>query len=463
MNEPGTPARWSPLLALLVLPLLSAPAPAQPITVPNYSFESPALAYAPPYAAPEIDDWQKAPVPAWWTAAGNSAEQWTDACGVFVNVSFAPVAGCDGNQLAFMFSVPGYELYQTLSNSYQVGQSYQLTVGIQGGGYGMQVGCPMAIELYYPDANGNRIAVGSTTVLNNNSTGTLSQLTDYTLTVPAVTASAPWAGQPIGIDLVQTATSAQAGGYWDIDNVRLTATTPPPLTWTGSASGNWNATQANWQQRGAVSTYGDGLAVVFDDTGTNSSIAIQAGGVCPASVTFDNTALAYTFSGGPIAGTTGLVLDGSGTVTLENSNAYTGGTSVNSGVLVLENSAAIPAGSLLSIGASGSVVLGTQGAAELGLLAGGGPVDSLDSPSEASGGGATTVGPVQSVPEPATLVLAIAGAAVLPACRWAAARPRRMADRGKDLGGARPLAAPSGFRRFVPLTAPQPVGAPGSA
>jgi len=415
------------LPALLVLSLLSSPALPQAITVPNYSFESPALADAPPYAAPEIDDWQKSPVPAWWTAAGNSAEQWTDSAGIFVNVSFAPVAGCDGGQLAFMFSVPGYELYQTLSDTYQVGYSYQLTVGIQGGGYGMLVGCPMAIELYYPDASGNRVPVGSTTVLNNNSTGTLSQLTDYTLAIPAVAASSAWAGQPIGVDLVQTATTAQAGGYWDLDNVRLTANGPLPVTWTGRVSGNWNATEANWQQAGLAATYSDGLPAVFDDTAATGNITIQPGGVTPGSVTFNNNALAYTVGGGAIAGTAGLSLNGSGTVVLENSNTYSGGTSINSGVLVAENSAAIPAGSLLFIGASGSLVLGTPGAAELGQLAGGIAAGPLGSSAGVSGDQAATIGSVGPVPEPAALTLLIAGAAVLPACRWAACRSRRMA------------------------------------
>ena len=433
----------SSLLALLVLPLLPSPALSQTvaITVPNYSFDSPALPYAPPYASPEIDDWQKSPVAAWWTAAGYSAEQWTDSAGVFVNVSFEPVAAADGSypaQLAFMFSAPGYELYQTLGNTYQVGQSYQLKVGIQGGGYGMQLKCPMAIELYYPDASGNRIPVGSTTVTNNNSSGVLSQLTDYTLTIPAVAAGSAWAGQPVGIDLVQTATTAQAGGYWDIGNVRLTAT--GPLAWTGSAGGNWNATEADWQQAGVTSTYADGAAVAFGDTAATGNITIQPGGVCPANVALNNQTLAYTFSGGAIAGTAGLSLNGSGTVTLQNSNTYSGGTSIDSGVLVLENSAAVSAGSLLAIGASGSLVLGTPGAAELGLLGGGG-AGPLEPPLPSGGDSAATLGSVAPVPEPATLALVIAGAAVLLACRWTTFRSRRMAG-GRRGHGRGSLATP---------------------
>jgi hypothetical protein len=231
MKETPMLARGSLLSALIVLSLLAAPARSQSLTVPNGSFESPYYAMVSPYAGPNIDVWQKAPAPGWWTAAGYSAEQWTDSAGIFVNVTntpgITPIDNCDGRQLAFMFSVPGYELYQSLGTTYQVGQSYQLTVGIQGGGYGMQVGCPMAIELYYTDANGNRIPVGATQATNTNSTGVLSHLTDYTLTIPAVAASDPWAGQNIGVDLVQSANSSQAGGYWDVDNVRLTASPEP--------------------------------------------------------------------------------------------------------------------------------------------------------------------------------------------------------------------------------------------
>jgi hypothetical protein len=221
-------ARKSTLFALIVLSLLASPALAQTaIYVPNHSFEAPYYNMVSPYAGSNIDTWLKSPAPGWWTGAGYTDEQWANSAGIFVNVPFAPVDNCDGRQLGFMFDTPGLELYQTLSTTYQVGQSYQLTVGIEGGGYGMPVGTPMAIELYYPDADGNRSPVGTETVTNtnppNNPLG-LSHLTDWTLTIPAVAATDAWAGQDIGIDFVQTAGS---GGYWDIDNVRLTATASP--------------------------------------------------------------------------------------------------------------------------------------------------------------------------------------------------------------------------------------------
>ena len=59
-------------------------------------------------------------------------------------------------QAAFVYDTPGLELSQTLSSTFQVGQSYQLTVGIAGGGGGMQLGSSMEIGLYYLDGNGNQ-------------------------------------------------------------------------------------------------------------------------------------------------------------------------------------------------------------------------------------------------------------------------------------------------------------------
>ena len=135
-----------------------------------------------------------------------------------------PFDNVDGNQLAFMFSVPGYELSQDLTATFQTGNSYHLTVGIEGGGAGMPLDCPMEIGLYYRDASGNQVTVGTTVVKNANPTTTLSHLTDYTLDISAVAASDAWAGQNIGVELLQTGNS---GGYWDIDNVRLTAVAVP--------------------------------------------------------------------------------------------------------------------------------------------------------------------------------------------------------------------------------------------
>jgi hypothetical protein len=214
------------LSALFVFSLLAAPALSAPVPIPNGSFEDPALPLLPPYASPTISAWQKSPVPSWWTQAGYTADQWNDSAGTFVNVNIPGdyIDNCDGNQAAFMFApAPGYGLYQDLSATYQAGQSYQLTVAIEGGGYGMPVGFQMEIGLYYRDGNGNQVPVGTTTVTNTN-TGNLTHLTDYSASIPAVAATDPWAGQSVGVELLQTESGT---GYWDIDNVRLTTAAVP--------------------------------------------------------------------------------------------------------------------------------------------------------------------------------------------------------------------------------------------
>ncbi len=199
------------------------------INIPNGSFEAPYVDMVSPFATSSISDWQKAPVPAWWTGAGYSEQQWTDSAGVFVNVPFQPVDNVDGRQAAFMFSPSGYELFQDLAASFEVGQSYTLTVGIEGGGYGMKLGVPMEIRMYYRDDTGNRITVGSTEVINTNGSGAMSHLTDYQLDIQAVLADDAWAGKNIGVQLISTVGFEDAGGFWNIDNVRLISI-PEPIS-----------------------------------------------------------------------------------------------------------------------------------------------------------------------------------------------------------------------------------------
>jgi autotransporter-associated beta strand protein len=205
--------------------------------------------------------------------------------------------------------------------------------------------------------------------------------------------------------------SGGANSIWSFSELRVGDTfgavaggvdTPAPFIWTGAASGNWNTAETNWKRTGGPTQYGGSSPAVFDDTGSNTNITIQSAGVSPASVVFNNSAaVSYTLGGGQIAGTGGLTVSGGGQVTLTGSNTYSGGTSVVDGLLLAENSSAIPTGSLLSIGASGSVVLGDPGYTELGLG---------DPP---SAGGA-----INPVPEPSTLALLGVGAIGLLGCAW---------------------------------------------
>ncbi len=214
------------------LAMAVAPASADPVAIPNASFESPALPDASPWADPTISDWTKMPMPGYWTF-GSTA--WDQTSGVFVDGGGGapPVNGIDGNQGAFLFAPPGAGFYQDLLATYEVGRSYHATMGIQGGGAvpgsdPMQLNVPAEIQLFYRDGGDNIIVIASGEYLNDNDTGVLTQLTDVTADLATVQASDPWAGQSIGIRIVATqAGFAGQQGYFDIDNVRLEAVPEP--------------------------------------------------------------------------------------------------------------------------------------------------------------------------------------------------------------------------------------------
>lgn len=198
------------------------------VDIPNGSFESPVYRVA-PYATANIDAWQKAAVPAWWT---QPAEYWTSMAGVFWNVPGAThIDNVDGEQAAFLFAMPGVELYQDLSAVYEVGQSYQLTGGFQGGGQAMLLGVPVELRLYYRDGDGNRVTLGAAEVLNatDESLPHAAHLDSGQLQTLPVLASDPWAGKSIGVQIVSTVPFQTAGGYWRIDDIRL-ASVPEPAS-----------------------------------------------------------------------------------------------------------------------------------------------------------------------------------------------------------------------------------------
>jgi hypothetical protein len=159
---------------------------------------------------------------------------------VFLNLPPADpdhIDNCDGNQAAWLFAVPEVELFQDLTATFEVGQSYHLTVGIFGGGGNMKDDVPIEIRLYYRDAENKKVTVGATTFTYDWDTGYVKHLNDVQLDVPKVVSTDSWAGKNIGVQLVSTLTLAdldpetgRAGGYWVLDNVRLKSLPGPDFT-----------------------------------------------------------------------------------------------------------------------------------------------------------------------------------------------------------------------------------------
>ena len=110
-------------------------------------------------------------------------------------------------------------------------------------------------------------------------------------------------------------------------------------TWIGASgsggSGNWDFTSPNWKD-GTTSgvLFSDGNDVVFDHPASGAISVV--GTVSPASLLFSSPGANYDLTGtGSVAGTTGLVKNGVGQLTLRNVNSFTGKIIVNSGSLRL--------------------------------------------------------------------------------------------------------------------------------
>ena len=107
--------------------------------------------------------------------------------------------------------------------------------------------------------------------------------------------------------------------------------TPRSLIWNGDGAANiWDASgNLNWQTNSVDTIFNNGDTVTFNNSGSNNVPVYVAGTPQPALVTFSATK-SYTLSGiGSIAGTNKLIKTGSGTLTINNTNLYSGGTIIS--------------------------------------------------------------------------------------------------------------------------------------
>lgn len=212
------------------------------IPVPNGSFEAQIAPPAYPYITTLIDSWQKAPKPVWFDE-NQTGIYWDQTAGLFQNTPPGfpnHIPNLDGNQGLYFMTLPQVALFQDYQTvawnqavpshsfdvTYEVGQAYQLTVGLIGGLGGMTPGATLELALYYRDASDNFITVGATPVTF--APGVFADpnhFVDFTVDVPHVQAGDAWAGQHLGVRLQST--YGDGAGYWDIDNVRLTVVPEP--------------------------------------------------------------------------------------------------------------------------------------------------------------------------------------------------------------------------------------------
>lgn len=212
------------------------------ISVPNGSLES-QIAGPPVGVDTRIDSWQKTAQPVWFDPAATGGITWDQLSGMFANPGVGQSGhkdNIDGIQAGYIFALPTVGFFQdntttdwngtpsTFNQTYEAGMSYELTVGVVGGGGGMVEGTTMEISLYYRDGLNAIVPIDSTGITFNTANfPTTGHFMDYSVTVD-VGAGDAWAGKNIGI-LIQS-TSGAGQGYWDLDNVRLTSTAVPEPT-----------------------------------------------------------------------------------------------------------------------------------------------------------------------------------------------------------------------------------------
>lgn len=203
------------------------------VCVPNASFELPETVFV----DVNIASWQDCAKPWWYDESGGYF--WDQLTGVFLNVppeDPSHIDNCDGLQAAWLFAVPEVELFQNLTATFEIGRAYHLMVGVIGGGGNMKDDVPIEIRLYYRDDDDNKVTVGATSFAFDLEAGYIKHFNDVRLDIPPVDDADPWAGKNIGVQIVSTLSfpedldpeTGRAGGFWDLDNVRLNTTLSGP-------------------------------------------------------------------------------------------------------------------------------------------------------------------------------------------------------------------------------------------
>jgi hypothetical protein len=156
----------------------------------------------------------------------------------------------------------------------------------------------------------------------------------------------------------------------------LTLINSTNLVWNDSKTpnDNWDLNNTvNWQDtNGNLSVFNYGDPVLFDETGAGGNVTLAGNYLSPMSVTVNTVSSGYTFNGGgSIAGPTAFNYIGSGRLTLNCVNTYTGGTVISnaSAYVLLQNYGALStgpvtlgmAGGQMEIVPSGSATSGIQG------------------------------------------------------------------------------------------------------
>ena len=132
--------------------------------------------------------------------------------------------------------------------------------------------------------------------------------------------------------------SANLAGVSTNSNIAsaTTTSTPVALTWRGDGTVNaWDiTTTSNWLNGASTTVYADTAVITFNDVGSNSPTIALTGTLLPTAVTV-NATKTYTFGGsGSLNGAMTLNKSGSSSLTINNTNNFTGGVKLTNGTLI---------------------------------------------------------------------------------------------------------------------------------
>jgi autotransporter-associated beta strand protein len=150
----------------------------------------------------------------------------------------------------------------------------------------------------------------------------------------------------------------------------LTVGSPAILVWQGgNPNTNWDlSTTPNFTNSvGTAVVFHNGDNVTFNDSSAVLALSINNNFIAPSLIT-DGSSQAYTFNGpGVIQGPGALQLNGPGNLIINNSNAYSGGTTISGGSLVLSNGSFFAVGTGPITLAGGTLDIPIKGNSAVGL------------------------------------------------------------------------------------------------